>query len=1238
MSGYGYNSRRRRGRDFGSQGGGGSQNSSYWNNSHYNKYQNYSQFQFCNLTFPKQWNSVSWSNQNQYSGTHGRESVSHNLFPPRQPVNPSQGHSKAAGHSSSLKGQTSQSKSRNWNKIKKRHSSSSTRSSSFPQQKVGSPPLGSEEARKKTLAQATDKIKSCLLSFQNEKSEVLENLLSNEEEQRMEEPTKGIAVRLEKSGYADLRLTPNDLKVIGMVNTSGTASTLELDEAGSSPVETVSTNEFLDSSGRAEIVVQNSDCSGKDLISSDGFCAFSTCDAELLDNMEGDSICKNLDKETGSKDSSNPTGLMPHCVYKRSRYISETNSPGRPTSSEDLASNPGPCAQSRSASLSISNAADDSNQSRSGTNIRLSYENPSHNDKKEPKRTLKDLKQRIIQQFLKMGKNNLKDLINNPRSRKFEFAMNHLMKEHRLLLSRELRWLAQSRIRGQDVENQGQGGPVCEANSLLDTDIAINLSHLPQEVIEQLGNLLQLDLLDNAESVDFQPITIEGETSVHDLQNIQALQVALLSEENIKREIVESEMKPLVGREASSNAVEKSQDERNSSEGQHVPVSDSQLNRSVMDVGPGQIEYPLRKEMENEQDLVLEESGTAKKSDKWPDYIPLGKGFMNRSGEFGNLLCEFPDFLGMESSECEAVDGQNSNVTGVLFTQETNRDGAEHPQSEADQKTARSSNKAMSPNSASEANEAHTRTIDEIADCNSSLVAGVIPSEISNSEMFENCGKSLSNTSAEKSVIERFVTGCLTGTDIVKSCSEENWIDGAQEKGSGGSYNTPDDHGTDFPASNVATVSQVKEILKGSAGAGEPLIGNEEPSGASVITDGHVDGSADFSVPLVDNEEPLEDSAVADKPSEGFGEPTNALFKDNDVNNVNVLLGGINEGVNIVTDTAPNESEIKDGNFEEMESETFELPKENNITKEDSTVVERLGDPSERTDNNSVLVGNHIENLQTDLNTVGSNRFLNSEINTNEETGYDVENKTCNKETVHNFSTGENQNESVDSDVAAVNGPSGEAMDTAFVPAGNDTENTNCDEHITPNRSNHFAIAEHSINSNDTAEVSRNRTCNEIEISPSQEIQAEDISVDELYGDLSELSIAEDANNSAVGRTGVSHSADNDVEVVTTKQVSEEAAEMDGSGLRTMKSAVSDDGYRGNHTAEASVQFELCSSDIANSHEIHDEIMEIYHHNVVVKTEKIDDTVSRTSVLEEQAQPEGNNGKFCCIIFPLKFF
>jgi hypothetical protein len=1079
---------------------------------------------------------------------------------------------------------------------------------------VRSPPLGSEEARKKTLAQATDKIKSCLLSFQNEKSEVLENLLSNEEEQRTGEPTKTAAARLEKPGFADLRLTPNDLKVIGMVNASGTGGSPELDEAASSPAEIISTNKCLGLSA-------NSDCSaGRDLSSTVGLCAFSTCVTDSLHNAERDDICKSLDKETGLKHSSKPTGIMPHCIYKQSRNVSETNSPGRSASVEDTASNPGPCVQSRSEPLSISNRADDSNQSRNGTN-RLSHENPPHNDKREPEGTLKDLKHRIIQQFLKMGKNNLKDLINNPRSRKFEFAMNHLMKEHRLVLSRELRGLAQTRIRGQDVENQGQSEPSCETSLLLDTDIAIDLSHLPQEIIEQLGNLLQLDLLDNAESLDFQPILpVESETSVHDIQNIQALQVALLTEENIKKEIVESEMKPLLGGDDSGSAAEESRNGGNLVEEQYGPLSDSQLNRLMTDVGAGQIEDPLNREMENERDLLLEVGGTAKKarkeSDKWPGYISLGKGFMNRSSEYGNLLCEYPGFLDMQSAEREAA-------TGVLCAQETDGEISEHLKLQ----TARSSNKAVNPDSASETNETLIRTADEMTDCDSSGMASAIASSVSNNGVREHSGKSLSNTSGETCVIERFA-------DVrEKSHSEETWIEGAQEKRSEGLYNTPDDNGTNFPASNTAMVAHGKGILKGSAGAGEPIGDNKEPPGASVIINRHVEGSADSRVPLVDNEEPLEDSVPADKNAEGFGELTSDMYKDNV--NVNVLVGGTSEGVNIATDTAPNRSEIRDGNFEKTKSKTVELPNENVGSKDGPAVDERRSDPSERTDSDYVLVGNHVDNLQTDLNTAGTNRILNCKINTNAESGYGVEVKTSNKEAISNVSTCENQNGTVDSDVAPIDDPPSEGINTTLVTTSNDIEDRDCNKHVAPDRkNNHFAVAEHGINSGDTALESRNKTQNEIDSSPSQEIQAEDISVDDLYGDLNELSGAEDTNNSAMHRTEVSDPADNDTEVVTDKPVSDEDDEMDGNGLVIIENAVSEDGCRADHIAEGSAQFDVCTTDTASGREIRDEIMEICHQNVVVKTEKTDDTADdRTSVLEHQTLPERNSGKFCCIIF-----
>ena len=759
MSGYNYNNWGRRGRECGAPGGGGNQNSDYWN-SHYNKYENYNQFHYPQLTYPQQWNPVHWNNADQYSGAYGREQVARKKRGSRHPFSPSKGHSKAAGHSSSVKVKNSQSVSKK--KKRKGHSSSSRNQSSL-QSEVTSPPLGSEEARKKTLAQTTDKIKSCLLSFQNEKSEVLENLLSNKE-QEVVELNKANPVRLEKSDYTDLRLTPSDLKVIGMVTTSGTGPSSEMDETGYYTVETNSANEFEGLLSTAEIGVHSSE---------DVFCTFGTHDKEVLDNVDRVDMISSHERETGLKNSSKSIEPEPHCSYEQSRCTSETNYQGQPAVGEDRALHSDQRAQSGSASLGISDAVDDSNHTKAGTNKKISCAKLFHINQNEPNETLKNLKQRIIQQFLKMGKNNLKDLINNPRSRKFEFAMNHLMKEHRLLLSRELRGLAQSRIRGQDVENQGHGEPVQETSSLLDTDIEINLSHLPQEVIEQLGSLLQLDLLDNAESMDFQPIAVDTESSVHDLQNIQALQVALLSEENIKRAAVDSEI--VVRREVSGNTVDESGNERNFPVGHHRP--DCQLSGSLINAETGQTEEVLKGEMKCERELRLEESATAKKprneSDKWPNYIPLAEGFMNRSVEFGNTFLEFPDFMDVSPTESEAVAGENRNVPGIPCIRKTGSEADQHLKLETDHNPAITSHKPLNQEVASEASEAHVRLTHEMTDSNFSHEVHVMPREILNSKVDVHSNEHLSNTSQEKSIINRLSTNCSSSCDVVESCSEE---------------------------------------------------------------------------------------------------------------------------------------------------------------------------------------------------------------------------------------------------------------------------------------------------------------------------------------------------------------------------------------------------------------------------------------------------------------------------------
>jgi hypothetical protein len=1009
-----------------------------------------------------------------------------------------------------------------------------------------------------------------LLSFQNEKSEVLENLLSNKE-QEVVELNKANPVRLEKSDYADLRLTPSDLKVIGMVTTSGTGPSSEMDETGYYTVETNSTNEFEGLLSTAEIGVHSSE---------DVFCTFGTYNTEVLDNVDRISMISSHERETGLKNSSKSIEPEPHCIYDQSRCTSETNFQGQPAVGEDRALHSDQHAQSGSVSLGISDAVDDSDHTKAGTNKKISCAKLFHINQNEPNETLKNLKQRIIQQFLKMGKNNLKDLINNPRSRKFEFAMDHLMKEHRLLLSRELRGLAQSRIRGQDVENQGLGEPVQETSSLLDTDIEINLSHLPQEVIEQLGSLLQLDLLDNAESMDFQPITVDTESSVHDLQNIQALQVALLSEENIKRAAVDSEIKPL----DSGNTVDESEDERNFPVGHHRP--DCRLSGSLINAGTGQTEEVLKGEMKCEQQVRLEESATAKKprneSDKWPNYIPLAEGFMNSSVEFGNTFLEFPDYMVMSSTESEAVAGENRNVPGIPCIRKTGSEADQHLKLETEPNPAITSHKPLNQEVASEASEAHARSTYEMTDSDFSQEVPVMPREILNSKVDVHSNKHLSNTSQEKSIIKRFSTNCSSSCDIVESCSEEKWIDASQQDGFDSLHITT---GDSIAASVVANDGQAKEMLEGSRDA-------VEQSEGSFIADGPVEGSEYSCEPLADNEEQLQGGAAADKSLEGSSNPKNILFADG-INNLNASVSGIIGGMTVATDdTGPGENEIK--------AEDFKLSKENYVT----SIIDRPSVP---------------DNIKTNFNTSNSGKNLNLRINRNEGNSCSVEDETLNKE------TDRNQNESVDIDISEEGDFSSKAVGKSFVFSGDNAESTNLDDiFMSSKKIIHSATAEQNIHTNDTAEIVKSGFCNAAEIVPSGGIQD---NVDGLPG-VDNLSVAED--NSAVVESLVSDSGDNDSKFVTHVPVTEEAKKKAGDCLSIVKSHVLDkDGSTENSSlaAEVSVQFELSSSDVASNHETHDDIPEIHCIKVVVKTEKFDDddAEDETSQIKEQAQHEATN-------------
>ncbi|XP_034249755.1 uncharacterized protein LOC117650438 [Thrips palmi] len=123
-----------------------------------------------------------------------------------------------------------------------------------------------------------------------------------------------------------------------------------------------------------------------------------------------------------------------------------------------------------------------------------SPEQPSKPDNVEPlcplspfKRIYDSKQRKIISDLQKINQSKLKDLINNPRSGKFDFAMKQLMKEHRSVLSKLSREVAERRIPAEYLNPKSTELPPDDSTLL--ADFAIDWSSLPGELISTLGDL-----------------------------------------------------------------------------------------------------------------------------------------------------------------------------------------------------------------------------------------------------------------------------------------------------------------------------------------------------------------------------------------------------------------------------------------------------------------------------------------------------------------------------------------------------------------------------------------------------------------------------------------------------------------------------------------------------------------------------------------------------------------------------
>lgn len=99
-------------------------------------------------------------------------------------------------------------------------------------------------------------------------------------------------------------------------------------------------------------------------------------------------------------------------------------------------------------------------------------------------------KNRVLSRFLKMSKNEIRNMLNNSSLRKFNLAMNHLVKEKRSSLSQETRINENERMKEYDREEF-----MNQLNAMLDPNAVVDITNLPTAFIHHLNEVLQLDPL-----------------------------------------------------------------------------------------------------------------------------------------------------------------------------------------------------------------------------------------------------------------------------------------------------------------------------------------------------------------------------------------------------------------------------------------------------------------------------------------------------------------------------------------------------------------------------------------------------------------------------------------------------------------------------------------------------------------------------------------------------------------------
>ncbi|XP_050487221.1 uncharacterized protein LOC126871915 isoform X3 [Bombus huntii] len=138
-------------------------------------------------------------------------------------------------------------------------------------------------------------------------------------------------------------------------------------------------------------------------------------------------------------------------------------------------------------------------------------------------------KKRVISRFLKMSKNDICNMVNNSSLRKFDIAMEHLVKERKSSLSLELRNMEDEKMKEYDrIEFMNQ------LNAMLDPSAVVGITDLPTEFIHHLSEVLQLDIPFDTELSESQNADIEEIKIINQNENLGVHSCEDVREESLK--------------------------------------------------------------------------------------------------------------------------------------------------------------------------------------------------------------------------------------------------------------------------------------------------------------------------------------------------------------------------------------------------------------------------------------------------------------------------------------------------------------------------------------------------------------------------------------------------------------------------------------------------------------------------------------------------------------------------------